>query len=51
MQMVDIDNIPFEEAKDRSPVYFVIKGIDKIKKRNCSHKFKLEKGLNISNIE
>jgi len=28
----EFDNIPFEEAKDRTPVYFVIKGIDKNKK-------------------
>jgi len=28
----EFDHIPFEEAKDRTPVYFVIKGIDKNKK-------------------
>lgn len=28
----EFDNIPFEEAKDKTPVYFVIKGIDKNKK-------------------
>lgn len=28
----EFDNIPFAEAKDRTPVYFVIQGIDKNKK-------------------
>jgi len=28
----EFDNIPFEEAKEKTPVYFVIKGIDKNKK-------------------
>ncbi|MGE7115074.1 hypothetical protein [Lysinibacillus sp. NPDC047702] len=28
----EFDNIPFEEAKDRTPVYFVIQGIDITKK-------------------
>ncbi len=28
----EFDNIPFEEAKDKTPVYFVIKGIDNNKK-------------------